>query len=107
MSKSKIYQSDIAAAMHEFASDLYNAGLLDERKMNEFDDLCLAEMNPLSPQEIRDIREKEKMSQAVFARHLNVTPKLVSQWESGEKRPSDASLKLLTLTQKKGIGAIA
>ena len=31
---------------------------------------------------------REKASQAVFARHLNVPVSLVSQWERGEKRPS-------------------
>lgn len=47
------------------------------------------------------------MSQAVFARHLNVTVGLVSQWERGEKRPRGASLKLLSLVQRKGLDAIA
>ncbi|MCY4559106.1 MAG: transcriptional regulator, partial [Chloroflexi bacterium] len=45
--------------------------------------------------------------QAVFARHLNVTTGLVSQWERGEKRPRGASLKLLTLVAKNGLGAVA
>jgi putative transcriptional regulator len=38
---------------------------------------------------------------------LNVTPGLVSQWERGEKRPSGAALKLLTLVEKKGMMAVA
>ena len=36
----------------------------------------------------------------MFARYLNVTTGLVSQWERGEKRPRGASLKLLTLVAK-------
>ena len=51
--------------------------------------------------------ERERVSQAVFARHLNVSAGLISQWERGEKRPAGASLKLLTLIQKKGLEAIA
>ena len=46
-------------------------------------------------------------SQAVFARYLNVTTGLVSQWERGEKRPQGASLKLLALVAKSGLGAVA
>jgi len=61
----------------------------------------------LSPEQIRDIRLKEKASQAVFARYLNVTTGLVSQWERGEKHPRGASLKLLTLVARKGLQAVA
>ena len=49
----------------------------------------------------------ENANQAVFARYLNVTTGLVSQWERGEKRPRGASLKLLTLVAKNGLGAVA
>jgi putative transcriptional regulator len=61
----------------------------------------------LSPDQIRHIRMREKASQAVFARYLNVTTSLVSQWERGEKRPRGASLKLLTLVERKGLDAVA
>ena len=53
------------------------------------------------------LRLRERASQAVFARYLNVTTGLVSQWERGEKRPRGASLKLLTLVAKNGLGAVA
>lgn len=46
-------------------------------------------------------------SQAVFARYLNVTTGLVSQWEPGEKHSRGASLKLLTLVARKGLQAVA
>ena len=46
------------------------------------------------------------MSQAIFARALNVTPSLVSKWERGEKKPGGPSLKLLALASRKGIDAI-
>jgi hypothetical protein len=52
---------------------------------------------------IRQIHLRKKASQAVFARHLNVTTGLVSKWERGEKHPCGASLKLLT---KKGLQAV-
>ena len=49
---------------------------------------------------------RENASQAVFARYLNVTTGLVSQWERGEKRLRGASLKLPTLVAKNGLGAV-
>jgi putative transcriptional regulator len=50
---------------------------------------------------------RERVSQAVFARYLNVTTGLISQWERGEKRPAGASLKLLNLVDRRGLAAIA
>ena len=45
--------------------------------------------------------------QLIPGQTLNVTTSLVSQWERGEKRPRGASLKLLTLVAKNGLGAVA
>ena len=43
----------------------------------------------------------------MFARYLNVTTGLISQWERGEKHPAGASLKLLNLVRQRGLAAIA
>jgi putative transcriptional regulator len=53
------------------------------------------------------LRRRAGVSQAVFAKYLNVTVGLMSQWERGEKQPRGPSLKLLSLVQKKGLEAIA
>jgi putative transcriptional regulator len=95
------------ASIHETAEDLYEAGLMGKRTMREFDGLCLTPISPLKPDEIRNIRERENVSQVVFANYLNVSKGIVSQWERGEKRPSGASLKLLSLVEKKGLSAIS
>lgn len=80
---------------------------MDKQTLRRFDELCLTPVEPLSAAQIRAIRERERVSQAVFARHLNVTTGLASQWERDEKHPAGASLKLLTLVQKSGLQAIA
>jgi putative transcriptional regulator len=103
----KQYRSDALAAVHETAQGLREAGVMDKRTMKAFDEMCLTPVEPLSAEEIRAIRLREKASQAVFARYLNVTTGLVSQWERGEKRPRGASLKLLTLVARKGLQAVA
>lgn len=48
-----------------------------------------------------------EVSQTVFANYLNVTAGLVSKCERGEKRPSGASLRLLTLVERNGLTAVA
>jgi putative transcriptional regulator len=95
------------AAVHETASGHYDAGLMDKRTMREFDKKYLTPVVPMPPEQIQKIREHEQVSQAVFARHLNVTTGLISQWERGKKNPAGASLKLLTLVLTKGLDAIA
>src|SRR5216684_1124724 len=57
-------------------------------------------------EEIKALREKAKLSQAVFADCLNVTVGYVSQLERGAKRPSGPTLVLLNVIHRKGIEAI-
>jgi putative transcriptional regulator len=95
------------AAIHETMESLHAVGAIDKQTMRRFDQACLTPVQPLSPDEIRAIREREHVSQTVFANYLNVTVSLVSKWERGEKRPSGASLKLLSLVAKNGLAAVA
>ena len=61
----------------------------------------------LTAEQIKAIRERENVSQPVFARHLNVSRNLVSDWERGVKHPGGPALRLLTIIRKKGLAAIA
>ncbi len=103
----KRFRSDALAAAHETALSLTDAGVMSKRTMRSFDEMCLTLVESMTPEEIRALRMRENASQAVFARYLNVTTSLVSQWERGEKRPRGASLKLLALVSKNGLGAVA
>lgn len=103
----KQYRSRALASVHETAEGLHRAGLVDKQTMRKFDVACLTPVRPLSPTQIRALREREGASQAVFARYLNVTTGLVSQWERGEKRPQGPSLKLLSLIAKHGLATVA
>ena len=103
----KQYKSNTLAAAHEAALGLAEAGLLSKRSMRVFDEMCLTPVEETAPEDIRAPRLRENVSQAVSARHLNVTPGSVSQWERGAKRPRGASLKLLTLVAKNGLSAVA
>ena len=95
------------AAIHKTMTALHGVGALDKRTMRHFDLACLTPIRPLRPKQIKALREREHVSQSVFANYLNVTSSLVSKWERGEKRPSGASLKLLSLVEKKGLDGVA
>ncbi len=103
----KTYRSPILATVHETAEDLHAAGLIGRHDMRAFDAACLTPVAPLPAAAIRALREREGASQAVFARYLNVTTGLVSQWERGEKQPRGPSLKLLALIARGGLEAVA
>lgn len=100
------YKSDAMAAVHETMEGLYARGSIDKQTMRDFDATCLAPAPVLAPADIRAIREQERVSQPVFARYLNVSKNLVSEWERGTKRPGGPALRLLGIVQKKGLDGI-
>ena len=105
--KSGKIESGILGSVHRTVIGLHNAGVIDKATMREFDNLCLTPVTPMTPEEIKALREREHVSQPVFARYLNVRKDAVSKWERGEKRPDGPSLKLLNLVKTKGLQSIA
>jgi putative transcriptional regulator len=101
------YQSRIAGVVHRAIEGAYHAGVVDKTTMREFDVMCLTTIEEFGPKDIAAIREEAGVSQGVFARYLNVPSSLVSQWERGERRPTGAAVKLLSLVKRKGLEAIA
>jgi putative transcriptional regulator len=104
-------KSRLTKALLETAQDMRRAGLLTEPAYAKITKRHLgsessAKARPMSGKEIRALRERARMSQAVFAHHLNVTPGYVSQLERGAKRPTGAALVLLNVIARKGIATI-
>ena len=78
-------KSAILEAVHETAIGLYNAGVMSQVKLREFDSLCLPPIEPLEPQQIKQLRESFNVSQSVFAAILNISLSTVQKWEIGQK----------------------
>jgi putative transcriptional regulator len=106
MKQSKSKKSRLLQEAHQMAKDLYEGGVITLSTMNEFDALCLTETHDLSAPKIKKIRTSAGVSQAVFAKVLNVSAAAIKQWERGERKPSGPALKLLNLVEMKGIGSI-
>jgi putative transcriptional regulator len=96
-------KSKILNAVHQTASDLHKAGALPEVTMHKFDKLCLPPISSLQPHDIKHIREKACLSQAVFAAYLNTSVSTIQKWEIGNKKPGGIAMRLLNLIQKHGI----
>ena len=103
----KKYRSAAFAAIHETMEALHEVGAVNKQTMREFDEACLTPIHILSPDEIKSLRLREHISQPVFARYLNVSKNLVSDWEQGVKKPGGPALRLLAVIQKNGLLAIA
>jgi putative transcriptional regulator len=103
--------SRLMSEMLETAKDMHDIGIMDDatyRKitMRDVDWAEAATLAPLTGEEIRAMREQAHMSQAVFARYLNLTVGYVSQLERGTKRPSGPALVLLNVIRRLGINAV-
>jgi putative transcriptional regulator len=97
----------------ETARDMHKSGLMtkaahDKITMRHFgvSDIPKALSVTISGSDIKAIREQAKLSQAVFARYLNVTAGYVSQLERGDKTPTGPALVLLNVIRRKGLEAI-
>jgi len=61
------------------------------------------DVEPPAPMRARDVvavRSRLRVSQAAFARILNVSPRTIQAWETSAREPSDAALKLLDVARK-------
>jgi putative transcriptional regulator len=99
-------KSKILNSVHKMATGLHDAGVMDAVTMHEFDALCLSPIKKLSPNQIKNIRLREKVSQPVFAKYLNVSASTTKKWETGEKVPSGAALRLLNIINQQGLRII-
>ncbi|MCF7528663.1 helix-turn-helix domain-containing protein [Neisseria lisongii] len=101
------YKSPVSESIHSIATALNQIGKISDSEMKRYDKAHLTQIEPLTPADIKAIREREELTQAAFAIHLNISKNNISAWERGVKKPSGAALKLLTLVKNKGIEAIA
>jgi putative transcriptional regulator len=103
----KKYRTNLLASIHETMEALHDVGAIGKQTMRQFDEACLTPIRVLTPAEIKALRNRERISQPVFARYLNVSKNLVSDWERGVRKPGGPALRLLTVIEKKGLEAIA
>jgi putative transcriptional regulator len=103
MATKRKFKSDAFEAIHSSASAMHKVGAIDKATMREFDEACFIAPAQLAPHRIKQIREKQRVSQPVFAHYLNTSESTVEKWESGAKKPSGMALKLLNIVEKHGL----
>jgi len=107
MTPKKKFKTDAFAAIHESALALHGVGAIDKATMRKFDESCIAKTPTFEATQIKQIRERAKVSQPIFAMYLNTSESTIQKWETGTKKPSGMALKLLDIVHKHGIGVLA
>jgi putative transcriptional regulator len=98
--------SQILDIAHEMARDLLEVGAMDEITMRKMEALCLRPKRSFNSKEIKRIRAKNHVSQAVFAAFLGTGKTTVQQWEQGVKKPSGPAQRLLDIIDRQGLVAL-
>lgn len=103
--------SSIVESILETAGDLHRHGLMNDEEYRKITIRHLGAeplptAQPIQGEEIRGLRERANMSQAAFARTLNLIVGYISQLERGTKQPKGPALALLNVIRRKGFEAI-
>jgi putative transcriptional regulator len=103
--------SKLTEAILETAEGMHRIGMLDDDEYRQITVRHLGSKassmaRPISAKEIRKMRESANLSQAAFARYLNLTSGYISQLERGAKQPKGPALALLNVIKRKGFEAI-
>jgi len=103
--------SSLVESILENARDLRDAGLMDDEAYRQITVRYLGKeplptAKPISSRQIRNLRERANLSQAAFARTLNLSTGYISQLERGTKQPKGPALALLNVIRRKGFEAI-
>lgn len=103
--------SRLSEALLETAEGMQRIGVMDDATYHKITirhlgPEALSTAEPISGEEIRTLREQAHLSQAAFARYLNLTVGYVSQLERGTKQPKGPALTLLNVIRRKGFEVV-
>ena len=103
--------SNLSEAILEMAEDQFRSGIMDKATHEKITVRLLGEQvlptaKPISGRQVRKLRQRANLSQAAFARYLNLSVGYISQLERGAKQPKGPALALLNVIRRKGLEAI-
>lgn len=97
----------VRKTINEFANDLYDSGMIDKKTLRDLSDDNTPDLYEFTGEEIKALREREHVSQAVFAKYLNISAGMVKSLEQGSRHAKGAILKLLNVVKQNGIKALS
>jgi len=100
------YRTPLLQAIHRGAEELKSLDLMDAPTFHRFEAGCVLPDDSFAPEYLKQLRQREGVSQAVLATYLRVATATVSQWERGERTPDGPVRKLLELIENHGLAYI-
>lgn len=101
--------STLRDSINELANDLHEANIINKKTLRDLtsDDIGqIEEIHIYTAEEIQELRLKQNVSQNIFAKYLNISPKMVMALEGGQKKAQGAILRLLNIIDKHGLEVI-
>jgi len=98
--------SNVQDTINDIAHGLHSADLIDMKTLRNLTDDDLPVLVEYTGEEIYQLRKKQKLSQTVFAKYLNISPAMIRSLEQGKRHAHGAILKLLNIVERHGIGAL-
>lgn len=98
--------ASIKDTIDDLAKGLHKTGIIDKRTLNDLIEDEQPSVTEYTGEEIQQIRKRQKLSQAVFAMYLNISPATIRSSEQGKRHAHGAILKLLNIVDRHGIQAL-
>ena len=98
--------TSLQKTINDIAEGLHKSEIIDKRTLRDLVDDDHPLLNEYTGEEIQQIRKRQKLSQAVFALYLNVSPATVKSLEQGKRHAHGAILKLLNIVDNQGINVL-
>ncbi|WP_116964242.1 helix-turn-helix domain-containing protein [Fastidiosibacter lacustris] len=95
--------SSIRETINDLSNDLYTSGIIDKTTLRELTEVETPTVYEYTGDDIKAIRERQNVSQAVFAKFLNISPAMVKSLEQGTRQAKGAILKLINLVDENGL----
>ncbi|WP_192485404.1 MULTISPECIES: helix-turn-helix domain-containing protein [Cysteiniphilum] len=93
----------IRETINDLSNDLYTTGIIDKQTLRDLTELSTPNIYEYTGEDIKEIRERQNVSQAVFAKFLNISPAMVRSLEQGQRKAQGAILKLINIVDDKGL----
>ena len=69
--------SNLQDTINDIAQGLHKANIIDKKTLRELTDDELPVLVEFTGEEIQQLRKRQKVSQSVFAKYLNVSPAMI------------------------------
>lgn len=98
--------ANIQDTINDLAEGLYKADIIDKKTLRNLTEEELPVIHEFTGEEIQQLRNKQSLSQSVFAKYLNVSPAMIRGLEQGKRHAHGAILKLLNIVERHGINGL-